>query len=97
MRITQMINFIATNKTRLQTQKKTIEDLTKENANLKASSQQQSSQQQPQEPAAESAFKAELDNLKSKFLQSKFENERMKKELESTNAALVEAKVCIKI
>ncbi len=99
-RIGQLNNFISTTKARLSTQKKSIDDLTKELSDLKASSSASLTshhqvQQQTQE-ASDLNHKAELDNLRSKFLQSKFENERLKKELDSTNTALNEANSKIK-
>jgi len=85
LRINQMMTFI-------QNQKKKIADLNKEIADLKAaSSVQQQQQQEVTTTEITNIHKAEIDNLKSRFLQSKFEVERLKKELETANAAVNDA------
>ena len=90
-RIGQLNNFIGVTKPKLQAQKKTIDDLTKELSELKSSSLNQQHGQQQSQEASDLSHKTEIDTLKSRYLQSKFENERLKKELESTNSALIEA------
>ena len=91
-RIAQMINFINSNKTRLQAQKKQVDELTKEVADLKAAAAvvavaPGTSLARPAEASVDTVPKSDMDMLKSKYLQSKFEIERLKRELETTNGA----------
>jgi len=91
-RIAQMINFINSNKTRLQAQKKQVDDLTKEVADLKAAAAvvaPGTSLARPAEASVDTVPKSDMDMLKSKYLQSKFEIERLKRELETTNGAAI--------
>jgi hypothetical protein len=93
-RIGQMNNFISTTKTRMQTQKKTIDDLNKELSDLKQSNTAAASAASATVAASSGSSdpnKAKFDSLRSQLLQSKYENERFKKELETTNSALIEA------
>lgn len=84
IRIGQMNNFINTTKTKLQAQKKQIDDLTQQLATSTAAHSDQ--------PAVDNVNKNEFDALRSKYLQSQIDNERLKKELVSTTSALNEAK-----
>ena len=81
-KIGQMNNFILTTRTKIQNNQKQIEDLTRELNELKS--------QNPQ-IGGDQVTRGELDQLKSKFLQSQVDNEKLKKDLAASNQALTEA------
>ncbi len=94
-RIGQMNNFISQMKTKLSTCQKAKDDAVKELNDYKSSPSGQATNVHLHEttpstsvPATnnDQAIKTELETLKSRFLQSQFENERLKKELASNNS-----------
>lgn len=78
IKIGQLTNFMQSSRTRSQAYQKTIDDLQKEASELRSTIAHQQQQHQPQE-TVEQPNKQELDQLKSRFLQSQLDNERLKK------------------
>ncbi|CAF0709464.1 unnamed protein product [Brachionus calyciflorus] len=79
-RIGQMNNFIMTTRTKMQNYQKQLEDLTKEVNEYKNNPQ-----------IMDQSTRNEFDQLKTKFAQSQLDNEKLKKDLASSNQALADA------